>query len=211
MKLDYKLLKKFTLALGIASPIAFALRIYTYWKELDVTTGFFSGNGAGCFLFNVMAFIVFFLGLLLTYHKKGSSVGNASVAAPQNSVDPADDSLVVQDGDPLDEVEEQFPQYFLHGFAKMSSIWHGAFSAFAALFMGFAFLAHGASFFLEKSALSDPYTIVYMALSLISGGFYLFYAFQERSLAGCESTAYLQFGVSAEGIHHHFGLFSACL
>ena len=180
MKLDYKLFKKIILAFAVLAPLSFILRIYTYWKELDVTTGFFSGNGAGCFVFNVIAFVVFFLCLILTYHKKGSTVGSAVVPVPRNTA-LDDDSLVVQDSNPLDEAEEEFPQYFLHGFAKECAIWPGTFSAFAAFFIGFGFLSHGISFFLDHNTLSDPYALIYMVLSLISGIFYLYYTFRNSS------------------------------
>lgn len=180
MKLDYKLFYRLTLALGVLTPLSFILRIYTYWKELDVTSGFFSGKSAGCFVFNVIAFAVFFLCLLLTYRKKGVSIGSAAVSAPVKT-DPEDDSLVVQDGDLDDEVEEEFPQYFLHGFAKRCSVWQGTFSAFAAFLLAFGFISHGISFLLDKESLSDPYVTVYLALSLISGAFYLFYAFRNSA------------------------------
>lgn len=180
MKFDYKLLKKALIAFAILAPLAFGLRLFTYWKELEVMTGFFSGNGAGCFIFNLIGFIVFFLCLLLTYYKGGSFVGES---AGKNSVSvPEEDDLLRQEEEELfDEVVEAYPEFFLHGFAKKCAVWFGTFSAFAALLPGLGLISHGLSFLIEKESVSDPYSMIYAVLALISGGFFLFYAFRNSA------------------------------
>ena len=183
MKLDYKLYRKLLPFLGILCALAFGLRIYTYWKELDVANGFFAGNGAGCVVFNVLSFAVFFLCLLFTYRKSGTSVGSSTVSVSRTArnEEEDEDSLLINDSDPLDEVEEEFPTFFLHGFAKKCAVWFGTFSALAALLPGFGLLSHGISFLLEKDSAKDPYTTVYMLLTIASGIFFLFYALRNSS------------------------------
>ena len=182
MKLDYKLFKNLLPTFGILALLNFALRVYTYWKELDVTTGFFSGNGAGCVVYNVIAFGVFILCLVLTYRKKGSLyTENIDTEGGLLALENDEDSLLVQDGEPYDEVEEEFPEFFLHGFAKKCSIWLGTFSAFAALLPGFALIGHAISFLLEKEATPNPYVTIYMILTFLSGAFFLYYSFRNSS------------------------------
>ncbi len=152
MNFDYKLYKKILLALGILSPLAFGLRIFSYWNELDAATGFFSGNGAGSFVFNLICFAVFFLCLILTYRKKGSF---------PESFDDA-------------EEEQNFFEFFFHGFTRKCATWFGTFSAFAALLPGFGLIAHALSFILEKENLTDAYAMLYALLALTSGCFFLF-------------------------------------
>ncbi len=180
MYFDYKLFKKALIAFGVLAPIALILRLFTYWKELEITTGFFSGNGAGCFIFNLIGFAVFFLCLLLTYRKGGSFVGESSVSLSVPETE--EDDLLRQEEDELfDEVEEDYPDYFLHGFAKKCTVWFGTFSAFAALLPGFGLLSHGLSFLVEKESLSDTYAMIYAVITLLSGGFFLLYAFRNSA------------------------------
>ena len=179
MKLDYKLAKKVLLTLAFLSPLAFGLRLYTYWNELEITTGFFSGNGAGCFIYNCIGFAVFFLCLLLALRKKGSFVGSSVAPSPSSSLQSEEVSLLVQESGVYD-AEQDFPQYFLHGFAKKCAIWFGTFSAFAALFPGFALISHAFSYFVNQ-ATDDPYNLIYAALSLASGVFFLIYSFRNSS------------------------------
>lgn len=181
MKLDYKLFKKLLIAFGVLAPLSFGLRIYTYWKELDVTTGFFSGNGAGCTVFNMIGFAVFFLCLLLTYHKKGSDLAGSqnTISTPESK---ENDALLFQESETYnDEDEQDYPQFFLHGFAKKCAVWFGTFSAFAALLPGFAFICHAASFFLQKGDDTDVYATACAVLSLASGIFFLIYAFRNSA------------------------------
>lgn len=188
MKFDYKLFKKVLIGLGILSPLAFGLRLFTYWQELEVPTGFFSGNGAGCYVFNVFGFAVFFLCLALTYRKKGSYIGSSAVSSAPARVENEDD-LLRQEEEVFEEVQEEFPQYFLHGFSKKCAMWFGTFSAFAALFPGFGLISHGLSFLLDKEGTSDPYTLIYALLTLISGSFFLFYGFRNS----CERSRFAAF------------------
>lgn len=180
MNFDYKLFKKALIAFGILAPVALGLRLFTYWEELEVTTGFFSGNGAGCFLFNLAGFIVFFLCLLLTGYKGGSFVGESAAKSSALKVE-EDDVLRQEEEELFDEVVEDYPEFFLHGFAKKCAEWFGTFSAFAALFPGFGLISHGVSFLVEKENLSDTYAMIYAVLALISGGFFLFYAFRNSA------------------------------
>ncbi len=188
MKFDFKLFRRILLGIGILSPLAFGLRIFTYFKELEVPTGFFSGNGAGCFVFNVIGFAVFFLCLLLTYRKGGSFVGS-STAPTVPDVPAEEDDLLRQEEEVFEEEQQEFPQYFLHGFSKKCAMWFGTFSAFAALFPGFGLISHGISFLLEKETLSDPYTVIYAVITLISGGFFLFYGLRNS----CERSRFTAF------------------
>lgn len=182
MKLNFKLYRRILVLLGLIAPLAIALRIFSYWKELDVTTGFFSGNGAGSFIFNLICFAVFFLCLLLTYHKKGSFVGSSSEPAEQVSAPFEEDGdLLRQEEEIFEEEQQEFPQFFLHGFAKKCAIWFGTFSAFAALLPAFGLISHGVSFFLNRDTPSDTFTTVYAVLTLISGGFFLLYAFRNSN------------------------------
>ncbi|MBE6713516.1 MAG: hypothetical protein E7580_08440 [Ruminococcaceae bacterium] len=186
MKLDYKLFKKMVLPIGILSLLCFGLRIYTYWKELEIPSGFFSGNGAGCFVYNLIGFIVFFLCLMLTLRKSGSSVGSATSAAPTPTAQ-EDDSLLMQEENLYAE-EQDFPQYFLQGFAKKCAIWYGTFSAFAALLPGFALICHALSYVVNED-FSDPYNKIYLLLSAASGAFFLYYAIRNS----CERSRFLAF------------------
>ena len=180
MKFDYKMLKKALIAFAVLAPLAFGLRLFTYWKELEVTTGFFSGNGAGCFIFNLIGFIVFFLCLLLTYYKGGSFVGEGD-GKSSDPMEEEDDLLRQEEEELFDEVVEEYPEYFLHGFAKKCSVWFGTFSAFAALLPGLGLVSHGLSFLVEKETVSDIYAMIYAVLALISGGFFLLYAFRNSA------------------------------
>lgn len=179
MKLDFKLLKRILLILAVLSPLAFGLRLYTYWNELEATTSFFSGNGAGCFVYNCIGFAVFFLCLLLTLRRTGSFVGGSAPIPTLPEETEEEDSLLMQDAGVYD-AEQDFPQYFLHGFAKKCAIWFGTFSAFAALFPGFALISHGLSFVVNKET-DDPFKLIYLILSLLSGVFFLVYSFRNSS------------------------------
>ena len=174
MKLDYKIFKKIMMPVGLLCIPCFALRLYTYWKELEIPTGFFSGKGAGCTLYNIVAFVVFFLCLLLTLRKGGSFVGGKTEAPKPTPVETEDDSLLMQAENTYDE-EEDFPQFFLQGFAKKCAIWLGTLSAFAALLPGFALLCNAIAFFAEKEATTDIYSTIYALLSAASGIFFLVY------------------------------------
>lgn len=180
MNFDYKMLKKALIAFGFLAPIGLCLRLFTYWKELEITTGFFSGNGAGCFIYNVIGFVVFFLCLLLSLNKRGSFVG-ASVDKAPSPDEEGDDLLRQEEEELFDEIVEDYPEYFLHGFAKKCSVWYGTFSAFAALLPGFGLVSHGLSFLIEKENYSDLYAMVYAVIALISGAFFLLYAFRNSS------------------------------
>ena len=179
MKFNYKLFGKILFLIGILTPIAFGLRIFTYWKELEIPSGFFLGKGAGCIAFNILCFAVFFLCLFLTYHKNGSSVESSGESSARH-FNSDGDSLLVHNEEIFDE-ERDFPQFFLHGFARKCAVWFGAFSAFAALLPGFGLISHAISFVVEKEMLDDPYCIIYAALSLASGAFFLLYAFRNSS------------------------------
>lgn len=179
MNFDYKLFKKALIVFGILTPLAMGMRFFTYWNELEVTTGFFSGNGAGCFIFNLIGFILFFLCLLLTCHKGGSFVGESG--EKKHSPDFEDDDLLRQEGEVFEEIVEEYPEFFLHGFAKKCALWFGTYSAFAALLPGFGLLSHGLSFLIEKESLSDIYSLIYALIAVVGGGFFLLYAFRNSA------------------------------
>ena len=127
MKLNRRMLERLLILLAVLCPVAIALRLNTYWSELDVKTGFFSGSGISCTVFNVIGFAVFFLCLALSLSKKGVNVGGGVTSAKPREVD----SLLVQESG-VYEAEEDFPEYFLSGFSKHVSVWNGTFTAFAA-------------------------------------------------------------------------------
>jgi hypothetical protein len=89
-----------------------------------------------------------------------------------------------------EEIEEQaFPEFFLHGFAKKASRWSGTFSAFATILPGFGFFAHALSLFFHSKTNVSPYTLIFALFSLLSGAFFLFFAFRNS----IEKTSFLAF------------------
>ena len=74
MKFNRKLLERFMIALLILSPICIAIRLFTYWNEINAITGFFKGSSVGCLLYNIAAFLVFFLCIIFSLNKKGKSL-----------------------------------------------------------------------------------------------------------------------------------------
>lgn len=175
MKLNQKLFRKLFFALAALAPIAFVLRLFTYWQELEVSTGFFSGSAVGCTSYNTAGFLVFGICLLFSFSKKGTDV--SSDANPNTPIFPGEDSLLMQEEEEVVE-EQSFPEFFLHGFAKKAARWSGTFSAFATVLPGFGFLAHALSLFFHSKANVSPYTLVFALFSLLSGAYFLLFAFR---------------------------------
>ena len=175
MKLNYKLLKRLLIFLAVLTPVAFGLRLYTYWKEMDAASYFFRDSGIICSVFNGICLGVFFICLLFSFSKKGVDVSaSEGDASPRRK---AAEDLLVQDEE-LFDAEEAFPQYFHKGFAKKACVWNGTLSAFACLLPGFGFLCYALSFLMDKDNLRDLYVMVFAALSLLSGAFFLLSAFR---------------------------------
>lgn len=186
MKLNKKLFQKFLFVLAVLAPIAFLLRLFTYWRELEVSTGFFSGNAIGCTSYNVAGFLIFGVCLLFAFSKKGINVSADPSGFPLDF--PEEDSLLMQEEE--EEIEEQsFPEFFLHGFAKKAARWNGTFSAFASVLPGFGFLAHALALFFHSKSNMSAYTLAFALLSLLSGVFFLFFAFRNS----IEKTSFLAF------------------
>ena len=116
---------------------------------------------------------------MLTCHKGGSFVGESGENKHGSEFE--DDDLLRQEGEVFEEIVEEYPEFFLHGFAKKCALWFGTYSAFAALLPGFGLLSHGLSFLIEKESLSDIYSLIYALIAVVSGGFFLLYAFRNSA------------------------------
>ncbi len=187
MKLNYRTFGRLLILLAVLCPLALVLRLVTYWSELDIKTGFFLSASPSCTVFNVIGFLVFFLCLALSLSKKGRDVGKDQ----KDFVSEEDDSLLMRESG-VYEAEEDFPEYFLHGFAKKASVWGGTFTAFAALLPGFGFISYALSFLVDAEVFSDPYRLSFALVSLCSGLFFLFYAFRN---SGEKSTPFAFFAL----------------
>ncbi len=184
MNLNRNLLKHLTIATFVIIPIAFILRLVTYFKELEITTGFFREDGIFSAVYNGIGFGIFFLCLALSFVKKDlSSKKKKTPPAPQTlteeDVFPFDDSedrsLLEGEVETVFEVEED-PRRFFKGVGKRISMWSGPFSAFATLLPGFGFIAYAFALFFHGE--EDSYRNLFAILSLLSGLFFLVFAFR---------------------------------
>ncbi len=179
MKFNQKLFQKILILLGILSPIAIALRLYIYWKEIEVSSGFFVGKAIGCTSYNAVGFFVFGICLILAFFAK--KIAPEKEIKEEEFFLPEEDSLLMQDEEETVS-EERFPEFFLHGFAKKAASWNGTLSAFASILPGFGFLSHALSLFVYSKANISPYTLLFAFLSLLSGVFFLLFAFSNSTL-----------------------------
>jgi len=169
MNFNKQLYRKCLLILCLLTPVMFALRLVTYFSDLDVASGFFRGSGTTCLIYNVVGFCFFFLSLLLSFSKKGTLV---STAAPKSH---ESEELLIHNQEIFD-AEEIYPQYFHQGFTRKTVIWNGALSAFSTFLPGFGFLAYALSFFMDKSLSADLFGILFSVLSVLSGAFFIYTA-----------------------------------
>lgn len=169
MKFNKRLFRKALKILYVLIPLMFALRLVTYFSELDVATGFFKGNGAYCTLYNIIGFGVFFLCLALSFTKGGSSTGS-NVSRTPNGED-----LFVNKQEGYD-AEEFYPQYFYQGFARKTVVWNGTLSAFCSFLPGFGFLAYAIAYLTNDTLSSDPYAVLFSVLSILSGAYFIYFS-----------------------------------
>ncbi len=191
MKFDRKLFRCVIFVLSFLSLIAFGLRCYTYWNEIEVATGFFSGNAIACSVYNVAGFLVFFLCLLLSQKKGGALLSDAPLAETEKA---EEEDLIAhfEEEDQIAGLTEEEPiadtckeenqtkpapaaSDELPDFCAKTVLWQGTLSAFCTLLPGFGFLAFSLSF-IATNALSDPYQLIFAVLSALSGAYFLFTA-----------------------------------
>ena len=177
MNFNRKLLKRLLLFLGVVAPGAFALRMFSYFSELEVTTGFFKNNGTACMIYNGIGFLVFGLCLIFTRSKKETP---AESTDPDNADLFSDDTILVHETRVYGP-EKDFPELFHQGFAKKTVVWEGTASAFATLLPGFGFISYALTFITDSTLIGDPYHIILIALSLLSGLFFLLTAFRNSA------------------------------
>lgn len=184
MRFNRKRLNFVLIPVSAVAVIALVLRFYTYWVELDLPTGFFERTAIACLIFNIFGFIVFALCLLLSLSKSGRDTEKNNKSMPPDEAD-----LLVHNPE-LPEAEQDYPEYFLQGFARKSAVWRGTLSSFASFLPGFGFLSYALSFFAEGalkavsgswftaslSHLQDPYHLIFALLSFASGFYFLIYA-----------------------------------
>ncbi len=180
MNFDRKSAKRIFQFLGMISPVAIALRLFTYWKEIEIATGFFTGKGTACLCYNVFGFAVFFLCLLMAYRKK-NYVKTENRRHRDDSVEISPEiganTLLIQNQEVF-EAEEDLPHLFLQGFARKIAIWEGTLSAFTTFLPGFGFLAYALSFLTHPNLSGDPYNLIFAVLSVFSGMFFILNAIQ---------------------------------
>lgn len=176
MKLNRSLLKKIVILLSVLTPVCFALRVYTYWKEFNPNTGFFRGEAFGCTLFNIFALIVFFLCLVFSFSKKGIALTKKQPKI-ETALSPEDELLLqAKDLDLYEEEESNCTE-----FEKTVRTFRGTLSAFGSLFLAFSFLAFGIGIILTKENLSDFYHLALLAFAFFSGFFYLAFTFKNST------------------------------
>ena len=172
MKFDRKNVNRLFRLLFLLIPPAFALRIYTYWAEIDPKTGFFVRNGAACVVFNALCFLVFLLCLVLAQSKGGDINTRKEKEKPALTQEDFDQNeLLVRNQE--QEEEEDYPEFFLQGIARQSAVWSGTRTAFAHFLPGFFFFFFFLSFFSDTEQLKNPLTLAQALLSLLSAAYFL--------------------------------------
>lgn len=188
MKLNRNLLKCMVFLAAILIPVTFALRLYAYWFDLDVATGFFRTNSIACNTANGIGLLFFALCLLLAAIKKDlpSTEKKAKLAEEDAAVFhelydeafslPKEENLILEDinEDIFEENPLQLP--LLEGYAKKVSMWTGTFSAFASFLPGFGFAAYAVAFFLQNKGAENTFFYLHAFLSLISAAFFLVFS-----------------------------------
>lgn len=177
MKFDRRTMNLLLRVLFILLPVAFGLRMYTFWVEIDPITGFFTGRGAGCVTFNAIGIAIFFVCLLLARIVKGDViVPRKKPKTVPTAKDFEEKELLVRNQE-LAEEEEDFPEFFLQGVARKSAMWRGTRTAFAHFLPGFFFLFFFLTFFVHAEQLKNPLILVYALLTLLSAVYFLWSAF----------------------------------
>lgn len=170
MKFDRKNFCRVLILLSFLSLIAFAFRVYTYWKEIEIVTEFFSGSKMICTAYNVLGFFVFFVCLALS-QKKGGILLSEKQEPKKKEVWTSD--FMTEEPDEMIPQEKEEESENLPDFCKKSVLWQGTLSAFLTLLPGFGFLAFSLSF-VATNTLSDPYQFIFAILSALSGAYFLF-------------------------------------
>lgn len=178
MKFNRRLLEKVLIVLAILAPIFFAVRLFIHFTEISVSTGFFKVETSACILYNAVALLVFFVCLCFSFSKKGKSLNKKTRHGKKNSLE---EDLLLQSKNLTSPDEDKI---VLSGFEKAVGNWHGTLSAFAMLFVSFAFLSYGVMILLEKESYSDYYALLLSALSFLSGAFFLTATFQKNIKRG---------------------------
>lgn len=174
MKFQRKLYQLSAKLLAIAAVCAILLRLYTYWNELEATSGFFIGSGVACTVYNGLGFVVFGLCLLFSMTKGGVLLQNEA----KQTEDRSKEELFSQSEDTLldeSEAADEAETDTLPVFSSTVSTWQGTLSAFATFLPGFGFLAYSLSFF-ATGLTSDPYNMVFALLSALSGLYFVILA-----------------------------------
>ncbi len=177
MKYDRKLFRIIFYFVAILAVPAIALRLITYWTELEINTGFFAKEPTACLIYNGMGFFVFFLCLFFSVQKfirtrekkKKRAENDHTTVAPGIGAN----TLLMQNQE-VHEVEEDLPHLFLQGFARKSAVWEGTLSAFATFLPGFGFLAYALSFVFNPEIELNAYYLAFSVLSALSGAYFIF-------------------------------------
>ncbi|MBR5295536.1 MAG: hypothetical protein IKU24_02980, partial [Clostridia bacterium] len=167
MKLNRNLLKSFLIFVCILIPVLWVLKLYTYWNDLDISTGFFFEKSLSCTVCNIIGFLVFFLCLILAFVKKDlpSKQGKKETKIPETSFDEKEDEFTFStEEEPafLDEVASAYempslPLDFLEGPSKKAATWNGTLSAFSSFLPTFGFFALAFSLFANSQMKNDAF------------------------------------------------------
>ena len=181
MKFDRKLFKITLVAISLLCFVSTALRLAVYWKEVDGATGFFSTNGTFCSVYNVIAFVVFGICILLTLKKGGQKISESTRShhrtAMENEVlSASDDEAFFYKEEPIEPVRESLPS-----FPKKTVCWQGTLSAFASILPGFSFFACAIAMFFSGQTLTSYHTL-FILLSVLSGAYFIHSAFSNSAV-----------------------------
>lgn len=175
MKFNRSLMEKLLIVFAILTPVTFAIRLYIYWKELDLYTGFFKDTGSGYLIYNVIVLLVFVICLALSFSKKGKSIEKKK--RKRSAPSSVEEDILIRTKEVVAPEEEKMAT---SGFDKTVSIWSGTLSAFATFFMALAFLSYGISLLFDEEMRFDPFNLSLSALSLLSCLFFFVYAFRHK-------------------------------
>ncbi len=184
MKQNRNLLTYTVVLIAVLIPPALALRLYAYFYDLDVATGFFLAKSTACTVYNGIGIFVFLLCLLLGALKKdlpspkrkekiteeeGTAVFDEAFSFPEEK-----ESLILEEEDVFKAPPLNLP--LLEGSAKKASLWTGTLSAFASFLPGFAFAAYAVVFFMQNKTAGTAFFSAHGVLSLLSGLFFLIFS-----------------------------------
>lgn len=175
MKFNRKLLERFMIALLILAPICIAIRLFTYWNEINAITGFFKDSSVGCLLYNTIAFLIFFLCIIFSLNQKGKNLAKRKKTSKKPLF--AEEEMIFGGK----EAEDGEDKLSATGFEKSVSTFEGTLSAFSLIFLALTFVSYGIAILLSRENYSDYYKLTLSLLSFLSGVFFLYFTFRNTT------------------------------